>query len=120
MIGSERESLRGQSKALQSVTEALTEVKPARIGYFTIRGNREGNPLGYRCAGVNPTVAVAVTVDLLGRHEPIIPTAPRGLQQRPVNPLHHLPQLSELVPGRKFNLLFPGRRAPGTSLGDRG
>ncbi len=45
---------------MQSVTEALTEVKPARIGYFTIRGSRERNPLGYRCAGVNLTVAVSV------------------------------------------------------------
>ncbi len=31
---------------MQSLTEALTEVKPARIGYFTIRGRRERNPLG--------------------------------------------------------------------------
>ncbi len=44
MIGSERELHRGQTKAMQSLTEALTEVKPARIGYFTIRGSRERNP----------------------------------------------------------------------------
>ena len=31
---------------MQSVTEAPTEVKPARIGYFTIRGSHERNPLG--------------------------------------------------------------------------
>jgi hypothetical protein len=29
---------------MQNLTEALTEVKPARIGYFTIRGSRERNP----------------------------------------------------------------------------
>ncbi len=45
---------------MQNLTEALTEVKPARIGYFTIRGSGERNPLGYRCAGVNLTVAVTV------------------------------------------------------------
>ena len=45
---------------MQNLTEALTEVKPARIGYFTIRGSRERNPLGYRCVGVNLTVAVSV------------------------------------------------------------
>ncbi len=45
---------------MQTVTEVPTEVKPARIGYFTIRGSRERNSLGYRRAGVNLTVAVSV------------------------------------------------------------
>ena len=45
---------------MQNLTEALTEVKPARIGYFTIRGSGERSPLGYRCAGVNLAVAVSV------------------------------------------------------------
>lgn len=53
---------------MQNLTEALTEVKPARMGYFTIRGSRERNPLGYRCAGVNLTVAVSVRWGSFGRH----------------------------------------------------
>jgi hypothetical protein len=81
VIGSERESLRGQSKAMQNLTEAPTEVKPARIGYFTIRGSRERNPLGYRCAGVNLTVAVAVSVGSLARHRTMLPTESEGFQQ---------------------------------------
>ncbi len=31
---------------MATVTEVHTEVKPARIGYFTIRGSHERNPLG--------------------------------------------------------------------------
>ena len=60
---------------MQNLTEALTEVKPARIGYFTIRGSGERSPLGYRCAGVNLTVAVAVSVGRgsLGRHDLMVP-----------------------------------------------
>ena len=46
MIGNERELLRGLTQAMATVTEALTEVKPARIGYFTIRGSHDRNPLG--------------------------------------------------------------------------
>ena len=56
---------------MATVTEVHTEVKPARIGYFTIRGSRERNPLGYRCVGVN--LAVAVAVEVLRRHGSSLP-----------------------------------------------
>ncbi len=68
---------------MQSLTEALTEVKPARIGYFTIRGSRERNPLGYRCAGVDLAVAVAVCVGSLGWHDSMILRLSQGTQRFP-------------------------------------
>jgi hypothetical protein len=42
-------------------------------------------------------VAFAVAVEFLGRHEAILPTWPRELQQLLLNPLSQLPQLSQPV-----------------------
>ncbi len=53
---------------------------------------------GSSSMGMDLAVAVAVTFDLLGRHDPILPTAPKELQQLPLNPLGHLPHLRQAVP----------------------
>ena len=98
---------------MATVTETPTKVKPARIGYFTIRGSRERNPLGYRYAGVNLTAAVSVRGS--GRHGTMLPTTPRGLQQLPLNPLRRLPQLSQPIPERALAQLVHGN-LPTTAL----
>ena len=61
---------------MATVTETPTKVKPARIGYFTIRGSRERNPLGFTLVGVSVTIAAATaTIALmLSKHQAALGT----------------------------------------------
>ncbi len=79
-----------QASRLRSI---VRRIRPQRI--YHLAALDEASAAGSSSVGMDLAVAVAVTVDLLGRHEAILPTEPVRLQHRSPR---HLPHLSQPVP----------------------